>query len=131
MYEEPPSLLTPAEVGTKLRLDPKTVTRWAQKGYLDYIKTLGGHRRYPEAQIQAMLGEPDPGPLLTPAEVANLFGVGPKTVTRWATTGKLEAIRLTSGHRRYSERQVFAIIRDSTTPIAEQPANCQEALSLH
>ena len=33
--------------------------------------------------------------LLTPREVADLFGVDPKTVTRWAKAGKLTSIRTT------------------------------------
>lgn len=32
---------------------------------------------------------PDAEVLLTPREVADLFGVDPKTVTRWAKAGKL------------------------------------------
>ena len=38
--------------------------------------------------------------LLTPSEVANLFRVDPKTVTRWAKAGKLTAIKTLGGHRR-------------------------------
>jgi hypothetical protein len=30
----------------------------------------------------------EPEPLLTPAEVASMFRVDPKTVTRWAKAGK-------------------------------------------
>jgi len=48
-------LLTPAEVAALFRVDPKTVTRWAQQGKLQSIRTLGGHRRYPEAEILAFL----------------------------------------------------------------------------
>jgi excisionase family DNA binding protein len=48
-------LLTPAEVAALFRVDPKTVTRWAQQGKLNSIRTLGGHRRYSEAEIQAFL----------------------------------------------------------------------------
>lgn len=40
-------------------------------------------------------------PLMTPAEVAAVFRVDPKTVTRWAKEGRLEAIRTLGGHRRY------------------------------
>lgn len=43
-------LLTPAEVATMFRVDPKTVTRWAKAGKLTSIRTLGGHRRYREAR---------------------------------------------------------------------------------
>lgn len=45
-------------------------------------------------------------PLLTPAEVAALFRVDPKTVTRWAVTKRLHAIRTAGGHRRYRESEV-------------------------
>lgn len=48
-------------------------------------------------------------PLLTPAEVANLFGVDAKTVTRWANAGKLTTIRTIGGHRRFKESEVNAI----------------------
>jgi excisionase family DNA binding protein len=48
-------LLTPAEVAALFRVDPKTVTRWAQQGKLPSIRTLGGHRRYRESEIQAFL----------------------------------------------------------------------------
>jgi excisionase family DNA binding protein len=44
--------------------------------------------------------------LLTPAEVAAMFRVDPKTVTRWAKAGKLSSIRTLGGHRRYRESEV-------------------------
>ncbi len=47
-----------------------------------------------------------PEVLLTPAEVAALFRVDPKTVTRWAKAGKLTSIRTLGGHRRYRESEV-------------------------
>jgi excisionase family DNA binding protein len=46
------------------------------------------------------------GALLTPAEVAALFRVDPKTVTRWAKAGKLSSIRTLGGHRRYRADEV-------------------------
>ena len=48
-------LLTPAEVASLFRVDPKTVTRWAKAGKLTSIKTLGGHRRYKESEVRALL----------------------------------------------------------------------------
>src|SRR3954447_24655878 len=48
-------LLTPAEVATMFRVDPKTVTRWAKAGKLTSIRTLGGHRRYRESEVRALL----------------------------------------------------------------------------
>jgi excisionase family DNA binding protein len=54
-------LLTPAEVATLFRVDPKTVTRWAKAGRLTSIRTLGGHRRYREAEVRSLLaGIPAP-----------------------------------------------------------------------
>ncbi len=48
--------------------------------------------------------------LLTPAEVAAMFRVDPKTVTRWAKAGKLSAIRTLGGHRRYRESEVKELL---------------------
>ena len=45
------------------RVDPKTVTRWAKAGKLTSIRTLGGHRRYRETEVRALLaGVPQPRP---------------------------------------------------------------------
>jgi len=53
-------LLTPGEVASLFRVDPKTVTRWAAAGKVGSIRTPGGHRRFRESEIQRMLaGEPD------------------------------------------------------------------------
>ena len=49
-------LLTPGEVAALFRVDPKTVTRWAASGRISSIRTPGGHRRYREAEIRALLG---------------------------------------------------------------------------
>jgi excisionase family DNA binding protein len=48
-------LLTPNEVAQMFRVDPKTVTRWAKEGKLTSIRTLGGHRRYKEEEVRALL----------------------------------------------------------------------------
>jgi excisionase family DNA binding protein len=48
-------LLTPAEVASLFRVDPKTVTRWAKAGKLTSIRTLGGHRRYKESEVKTLL----------------------------------------------------------------------------
>lgn len=49
------NLLTPSEVATLFRVDPKTVTRWAKAGKLASIRTLGGHRRYRESEVRLLL----------------------------------------------------------------------------
>jgi excisionase family DNA binding protein len=54
-------------------------------------------------------------PLLTAAEVSQLFRVHPKTVTRWATTGRLRCLRTPGGHRRFRESDVRALLAELTT----------------
>ena len=52
-----PGYLRTAEVAEILSVSPKTVSRWAKEGKLPFMKTLGGHRRYPEAEIRALAEE--------------------------------------------------------------------------
>ena len=49
------NLLTPGEVAVLFRVDPKTVTRWAQAGKLSAVRTLGGHRRFHEDEVRQLL----------------------------------------------------------------------------
>ncbi|HEY9413237.1 MAG TPA: BldC family transcriptional regulator [Pseudonocardia sp.] len=48
-------LLTPGEVAALFRVDPKTVTRWARAGRLPCVRTPGGHTRYWESYVTALL----------------------------------------------------------------------------
>jgi excisionase family DNA binding protein len=48
----------------------------------------------------------DDDALLTPSEVAAMFRVNPKTVTRWARAGKISAIRTLGGHRRFRASEI-------------------------
>ena len=48
------ALLTPAEAF--FRVDPKTVTRWANEGRLTTLRTLGGHCRYRESEVRNLRG---------------------------------------------------------------------------
>ncbi len=54
---ETASYLRTAEVADILYVSPKTVSRWAKEGKLPFMKTLGGHRRYPEARIRELASE--------------------------------------------------------------------------
>lgn len=68
-------LLTPGEVAALFRVDPKTVTRWAAAGRIGSIRTPGGHRRFRESEVRALLeGE---GALEEPPEERE----GPRTGT--------------------------------------------------
>ena len=55
--ETPETLLTPAEVAERFRVNPKTVTRWARAGKLHAIRTLGGQRRFRKSEIDRCLAE--------------------------------------------------------------------------
>jgi excisionase family DNA binding protein len=50
-----PKYLRTAQVAELLQVSPKTVSRWAQEGMLPHVRTLGGHRRYPDQEIRALL----------------------------------------------------------------------------
>jgi excisionase family DNA binding protein len=60
-----------------------------------------------------MIGEQEV--LLTAAEVAKLFRVGPKTINRWATEGKLTIIKTAGRHYRYKESEVKLLLESYTT----------------
>src|ERR1039457_2498088 len=94
-------LLTPAEVATMFRVDPKTVTRWAKAGKLTSARTLGGHRRYREREIRELIAassqERVPDPMAAPVHTLLPISVtGPAAAARKrlpaagiATLGKL------------------------------------------
>ena len=48
--------------------------------------------------------------LLTSAQAAQMFGVAPKTVTRWAASGRLGSIRTPGGHRRFRRSEIDALL---------------------
>jgi excisionase family DNA binding protein len=53
---------------------------------------------------------------MTPGEVAALFRVDPKTVTRWAASGRITSIKTPGGHRRFRESEIRAYLRDGYEP---------------
>jgi excisionase family DNA binding protein len=71
--------------------------------HFSYLEGQIGHRLQGSA---TMAEETSPDALLTPAEVAALFRVNPKTVTRWARAGKITAIRTLGGHRRFRASEI-------------------------
>ena len=64
--------------------------------------------------------------LLTPGEVANLFRVDPKTVTRWAAAGRIGSIRTPGGHRRFRESEVRALLTGEIV-MGDDPADTPPA----
>ena len=51
--------------------------------------------------------------LLTPSEVAEMFRVNPKTVTRWARAGKISAVRTLGGHRRFRAPEIRRFLEET------------------
>ncbi len=51
-----------------------------------------------------------PDEFLTPADVAAILYVDPKTVTRWAKAGKIDSIRTPGGHRRFLKSDVLVLL---------------------
>lgn len=56
--------------------------------------------------------QPNSDPLLTPSEVAAMFRVSPKTVTRWERKGQVIAIRTLGGHRRYRASEIARCVKE-------------------
>jgi excisionase family DNA binding protein len=62
------------------------------------------HRKRPDnLTMGGLMAENE---LLTPSEVAEMFRVNPKTVTRWARAGRISAVRTLGGHRRFRAAEI-------------------------
>jgi excisionase family DNA binding protein len=48
--------------------------------------------------------------LLTPGQLAALFGVDPKTVTRWVAAGRIGSLKTPGGHHRFRESEVYMLL---------------------
>lgn len=86
---ERPELYTGPEVAALLRVNEKTVNRWALKGRIRSIITPGGHRRYFAKDVHAILDPPEadtstappkPAPKRTPKPVEEPPKVDPPLV---------------------------------------------------
>lgn len=100
-------------------------------GKVRTVTEVLGCNRFGERMGGSVSGQdPDSDHLLTPSEVAALFRVDPKTVTRWAKAGKLTSIRTLGGHRRYRASEVHALLEaqspaqhTSTSPAMHQSSS--------
>lgn len=50
-------LLPPAKVADLFGVDPRTLREWAAAGKISSRRTLGGHRRYRESEVRALLAD--------------------------------------------------------------------------
>ena len=68
--------------------------------------------------LDAGLPDPRTKPYLRTSEVAELLHAAPKTVSNWATQGKLPSARTLGGHRRYPTSQILALARFLTSTLS-------------
>jgi excisionase family DNA binding protein len=54
----------------------------------------------------------EPEELLTPSEVAVMFGVNAKTVTGWARAGRIPCIKTLGGHRRFRASDIRDLLAE-------------------
>ena len=63
----------------------------------------------------------EPEELLTPSEVAAMFRVNPKTVTRWARAGRISYIKTLGGHRRFKASEIRRLLSEADAGNGTQP----------
>lgn len=51
------NLLTPSQVAALFNVSPRTVAEWGRTGRLASVRTPGGHRRYRESGVRALLSD--------------------------------------------------------------------------
>lgn len=85
----------------------------------DATRTSAGTTGRPDVSADAVFEGQDR--LMTPGEVAELFRVGPKTVTRWAAIGKLGSVLTPGGHHRFRESEVRQLLRTIPQPRRGRP----------
>lgn len=64
---------------------------------------------------------------LTPADVAAMLSVDPRTVTRWAIAGKIGSVRTPGGHRRLLKSDVVALMSAGPTDSGSMPGPADSA----
>jgi excisionase family DNA binding protein len=69
-------------------------------------------RKRKPAPLPTLVREPDYGDaeILTPAQIAELFAVTPRTVRRWADAGTLPSFRTIGGQRRYRWGEIRRVV---------------------
>lgn len=70
---------------------------------------------------QALLAEKAPDELLMPKQVATLLGIHPHTLQDWARSGRVRAVEITSGHRRYWRSDVEQLLAERAASGAQRP----------
>jgi excisionase family DNA binding protein len=110
--------LTPAGASAALGIPAPAVRRMEARGRLEAGRTPGGHHRYRADSVRALreeldsaaAGAPDPEGLLTSGEVAAMFGVTAKTVSRWVQGRRIAPVQTSRG-RRFRADEIRALLR--------------------
>lgn len=76
----------------------------------------------PNRSSPSLTGHLSDEDLLRPGDVARIFKVDPKTVTRWHRCGKIPALFTPGGHRRFRESDVREFLRTGRGRDAETAA---------
>jgi len=74
---------------------------------------------------------PDTDDLLTPREVAELFGVRTTTIARWARAGRLKPLRTPGGHRRYNREAIQRLAAEEGRPNEARRQLAEDAARLY
>ena len=83
------------------------------------------------AAVQRITGSQDDR-LLTPREVAELFGVRTTTIARWVREGRLTSFLTPGGHRRYHLPEVRALLNTTKpAPSEAERQMTQDAVRLY
>lgn len=83
-----------------------------------------------QAAIQRISRLGDDDRLLTPREVAEMFGVRTTTIARWAREGRLASVSTPGRHRRYRLGDVRAVL-DDPEPSGEGRRWAEDAARLY
>ncbi len=108
MSEQRHDLVMPSVASELSGMPQTTLRRWALAGRVRSQVTPGGHHRYDRAEM-VRIGEVIKG--LRTTDVAAMFGVDQKTVTRWVEAGRIPASRTPGGKViRFRREEIEALL---------------------
>ena len=76
-------------------------------------RAIAAEQGYPADIIQNLFDLSHMPEIIMPGAVAKLFGVDPKTITRWCRQGRLQAIKTRGGHRRFHRDYIAKVLAGS------------------
>jgi excisionase family DNA binding protein len=123
-------LLTPGEVAALFRVDPKVVTRWAAAGRISSLQTPGGHRRFRESEVRALLEGEEGVDNWADSELGLESAAWPPEMSD--TSPPRPSVELSAGRQRPSDEEELERPRsDSQAERISEPLPRLEALWQH